>query len=87
VLVRWRPWSLGAAYLRKLGHSGSVLVVACDLPLVNEAVFRMLADWPGTSSVVPIIEGVRNPLCARWSPATLLRPKKYFRRDFGQCTH
>jgi molybdopterin-guanine dinucleotide biosynthesis protein A len=57
----------GGRYLRKVGHFGSVLVVACDLPLVNEAVFRMLADWPGTSSVTPIIEGVGNPLCARWS--------------------
>jgi molybdopterin-guanine dinucleotide biosynthesis protein A len=57
----------GGMYLRELGHCGSVLVVACDLPVVNEAVFRMLVDWPGTSSVVPIIEGVCNPLCARWS--------------------
>ena len=57
----------GGRCLRKLGHSGSVLVVACDLPLVNEAVFRMLADWPGTTSVVPIVDGVSNPLCARWT--------------------
>jgi molybdenum cofactor guanylyltransferase len=57
----------GGRYLRKFGHSGPVLVVACDLPLVNEAVFRMLADWPGTLSVVPIVDGVCNPLCARWS--------------------
>ena len=57
----------GGRYLCKLGHSGSLLVVACDLPLVNEAVFRMLADWPGTSSVVPMVEGTPNPLCARWS--------------------
>jgi molybdopterin-guanine dinucleotide biosynthesis protein A len=57
----------GGRHLRKLGQMGSVLVVACDLPLVNEAVFRMLAGWPGTSSVVPIVDGVGNPLCARWS--------------------
>jgi molybdopterin-guanine dinucleotide biosynthesis protein A len=57
----------GGRHLRKLRQTDSVLVVACDLPLVNEAVFRMLADWPGTSSVVPIVDGVCNPLCARWS--------------------
>jgi molybdopterin-guanine dinucleotide biosynthesis protein A len=57
----------GGRHLRTLRHTGSVLVVACDLPLVNEEVFRMLASWPGTSSVVPIVHGVRNPLCARWS--------------------
>jgi len=57
----------GGRHLRNLHHTDSVLVVACDLPLVNEAVFRMLADWPGTSSVVPIVDGASNPLCARWS--------------------
>jgi molybdopterin-guanine dinucleotide biosynthesis protein A len=57
----------GSTYLRTLRHTGPVLVVACDLPLVNEAVFRMLADWPGMSSVVPVVDGVANPLCARWS--------------------
>jgi molybdopterin-guanine dinucleotide biosynthesis protein A len=57
----------GSRYLRTLRHTGPVLVVACDLPLVTEAVFRMLAGWPGTSSVVPIVDGASNPLCARWS--------------------
>jgi molybdopterin-guanine dinucleotide biosynthesis protein A len=57
----------GGRHLRELGQTDLVLVVACDLPLVNEAVFRMLAGWPGTSSVVPIVDGVANPLCARWS--------------------
>jgi molybdopterin-guanine dinucleotide biosynthesis protein A len=57
----------GGRQLRKLGRIESALVVACDLPLVNESVFRMLADWPGTSSVVPIVDGAWNPLCARWS--------------------
>jgi molybdenum cofactor guanylyltransferase len=57
----------GGRHLRPLGQIESVLVVACDLPLVNESVFRMLADWPGTTSVVPIVDGVRSPLCARWS--------------------
>jgi molybdenum cofactor guanylyltransferase len=57
----------GGKHLQKLYQSASVLVVACDLPLVNEAVFRMLADWPGTSSVVPVVDGTCNPLCARWS--------------------
>jgi molybdopterin-guanine dinucleotide biosynthesis protein A len=57
----------GGRHLQKRRRTASVLVVACDLPLVNEAVFRMLAGWPGTSSVVPMVDGASNPLCARWS--------------------
>ncbi len=72
----------GGALLRGLGHGGSVLVVACDLPLVNEAVFRMLADWPGTSSVVPIVEGVGNPLCARWSMDDLVAAEQLLQQGF-----
>jgi molybdopterin-guanine dinucleotide biosynthesis protein A len=62
----------GARYLRGIGHDGPVLVVACDLPLVNETAFRTLADWPGSSSVVPVVQGSPNPLCARWSAADLV---------------
>jgi len=60
-----------------------VLVIACDLPLVNEAVFRMLADWPGSSSVVPIVDGVANPLCARWSMDDLAVGEQLVREGFG----
>jgi molybdopterin-guanine dinucleotide biosynthesis protein A len=72
----------GARQLRKLRQTGSALVVACDLPLVNEAVFRMLAGWPGTSSVVPIIDGVCNPLCARWSIDDLLAGEQVLLEGF-----
>lgn len=48
------------------------LVVACDLPLVTEAVLRALARWPGTGSVVPLVDGWPQPLCARWSASDLL---------------
>ena len=43
------------------------LVLACDLPLVTETALRTLAQWPGTRSVVPVLEGQPQPLCARWS--------------------
>ncbi len=72
----------GSTYLRTLGHVESVLVVACDLPLVNEPVFRMLAEWPGTSSVVPIVDGVANPLCARWSTEDLAVAEEVLREGY-----
>jgi len=56
-----------------LGHDGAVLVLACDLPLVTVEVLRLLAAWPGPGSAVPVVGGLRQPLCARWAPADLGR--------------
>jgi len=61
----------GARALEGAGHDGAALVVACDLPLLTETVLRMLAEWPGDSSVVPVVAGRPQPLCARWSGADL----------------
>ena len=61
----------GGRALRRLGHSGPALVLACDLPLVDESLLRFLARRPGPTSVVPEVEGRSQPLCARWSLADL----------------
>lgn len=61
----------GWVALSQSGHRGPVLVVAGDLPLVTVEILRLLADWPGSGSVVPVVNGRRQPLCARWSAATL----------------
>ena len=61
----------GARVLEESGSTGPALVVACDLPLVTESVLRTLADWPGSRSVVPMIGGRPQPLCARWSAPDL----------------
>jgi len=57
--------------LRAGGHTGAVLVLACDLALVDEPVVRLLAGWPSAASVVPVVAGRDQPLCARWSAADL----------------
>jgi molybdenum cofactor guanylyltransferase len=62
----------GARALRASGHALPALVVACDLPLLTEAVLRALARSPGTHSVVPVVDGRLQPLCARWSATDLL---------------
>jgi molybdopterin-guanine dinucleotide biosynthesis protein A len=41
------------------------------MPLVEEALLRFLADFPGETTVVPFVEGRAQPLCARYSPAAL----------------
>jgi len=61
----------GARALGERGGAGSALVLACDLPLVTESLLRTLAEWPGSGSVVPVIEGRPQPLCARWSAEDL----------------
>ncbi len=54
-----------------LGAPRATLVLACDLPLLTVEVLRMLANWPGESSVVPVVGGRAQPLCARWSCAAM----------------
>jgi molybdopterin-guanine dinucleotide biosynthesis protein A len=61
----------GGEALRKRGHAGPALVLACDLPLVGEALLRLLAGWPSPATVVPVVEGQPQFLCARLSPAAL----------------
>ncbi len=61
----------GASALKSLGFSGPVLVVACDLPLLTGTALGVIANWPGERSVVPVVDGHPQPLCARWSAADL----------------
>lgn len=68
----------GATWLRDNGHFSAALVLACDLPFVNQPVLRALAQWPGSSSVVPVIAGRLQPLCARWSAEDLTVAHRLF---------
>jgi molybdopterin-guanine dinucleotide biosynthesis protein A len=53
------------------GTALSVVLAAGDLPFLSDAAVRMLADWPTAGSVVPVVEGRPQPLCARWSASAL----------------
>jgi molybdopterin-guanine dinucleotide biosynthesis protein A len=57
--------------LGALGVCTPAIVLACDLPLLSADVLEVISGWPGTGSVVPLVEGVAQPLCARWSVAAL----------------
>jgi molybdopterin-guanine dinucleotide biosynthesis protein A len=57
--------------LRAVGHAGPVLLLGCDLAFVTAGDLVRLAGWPGAASVVPMVEGRPQPLCARWSPEDL----------------
>jgi molybdopterin-guanine dinucleotide biosynthesis protein A len=64
--------------LTEAGHRGPVLVLACDLPLMTTGLLRWLAEVPTESTVVPVVEGRAQPLCARWSVADLSRLVELF---------
>jgi molybdopterin-guanine dinucleotide biosynthesis protein A len=61
----------GAA-LRETGHDGAALVLAVDLPEVDEPLLRWLRDRPGEPTAVPRVEGRLQMVCARYSGAALL---------------
>ncbi len=57
----------GYRALSEAGWEGPSLVVATDLPGLDTATLRWLADHPAPGSVVPVAAGRPQPLCARWS--------------------
>ncbi|NNN21106.1 MAG: molybdenum cofactor guanylyltransferase [Acidimicrobiales bacterium] len=61
----------GWEYLQSMGYQGPVLVAACDLPLINYELLNYLATHEGNKSVVPLLAGKTQPLCARWSSEAL----------------
>jgi molybdenum cofactor guanylyltransferase len=61
----------GILEFERLEWFGPAVILACDLPLLDEAALRLLTDWPGEGSVVPVVDGHPQPLCARWSRVAL----------------
>lgn len=61
----------GWAALVRSGHSGPVLVLACDLPRVSVPLLELLARAPGDGAIVPVVGERPQPLCARFGPGSL----------------
>lgn len=58
--------------LRSLEPRAAV-VLACDLPRLEQPMLALLAGYDTESSVVPLVGGRLQLLCARWSAAALER--------------
>jgi molybdopterin-guanine dinucleotide biosynthesis protein A len=58
--------------LRGRGHDGPALVLAVDLPGVDEPLLRWLRDRPGEPTAVPRVDGRLQMVCARYNGAALL---------------
>jgi molybdenum cofactor guanylyltransferase len=54
-----------------LGNPRSVFLLACDMPFVEAPLLRLLADWPGTGTVIPVVDGRFQYACARYGGAAL----------------
>lgn len=63
----------GRHELEQLGEHGHVLVLATDLPLLTGELLGWLVSRPEQVSVVPVVDGFEQPLCARWSPVAFER--------------
>jgi molybdopterin-guanine dinucleotide biosynthesis protein A len=60
----------GAAALGARAADGVVLL-ACDLPGVDEPLVRLLTGWAGRGTVVPVAGGEPQTVCARYGRAAL----------------
>jgi len=72
--VREEPAGAGplAALLAGVGALGeprSVVLLACDLPNVSAELVRLLVEWPGSGTVIPVVNGRFQYACARYGLA------------------
>jgi molybdopterin-guanine dinucleotide biosynthesis protein A len=44
---------------------------ACDMPFVDEPLVRLIAEWPGDGTVVPVAGGRFQYACARYGGASI----------------
>lgn len=77
----------GCRALRDHGHAGGALAVACDLPLLSKSLLRLLVEWDSPGSVVPVVQGRPQPLCARWSARDLDAAGPMFARGVRSLRH
>ncbi|MEX2587509.1 MAG: molybdenum cofactor guanylyltransferase [Actinomycetota bacterium] len=64
-------WALRAGYerLEEMSCAGRVLLLGCDLPLVNTGLLALLAEQlDGYDAAVPVVEGQPQPVAACYAP-------------------
>jgi molybdopterin-guanine dinucleotide biosynthesis protein A len=64
------PLAALVAGARALGEL-PVVLLACDMPFVEAPLLRLLADWPGSGTVVPVSNGRFQYACARYGRASI----------------
>lgn len=69
------PLAALVAGAHAIAPNGPVVLLACDLPFVDPAVIRLLAEWPGKPTVIPVVDGRRQFACARYGADALERAR------------
>jgi molybdopterin-guanine dinucleotide biosynthesis protein A len=74
--IRESPIGAGplVAFLAGIDHlqaPDAVILLACDLPAIDEATLRWIADQPGSNTIIPTISGTPQYACARYSRAAI----------------
>jgi molybdopterin-guanine dinucleotide biosynthesis protein A len=69
---------LAGADTLALASDAMVVLLACDLPFVDDAVVRMLVEHPANGSVVPTVEGRKQYVCSRWTAAAIASARVAF---------
>jgi molybdopterin-guanine dinucleotide biosynthesis protein A len=65
------PLAAALAGMEFFDTTGPTIVLACDLPCIDEAALRFVADHPASGSVVPVVAGRPQLACARWSASAI----------------
>ena len=77
----------GCHALDELGHAGAALIVACDLPFLSEELLRFIVNWDMNGTVVPVVGGRPQPLCAKWSSRDLHSAQELVDRGIRSLQH
>jgi molybdopterin-guanine dinucleotide biosynthesis protein A len=89
--VREDPPGAGplAALVTGAGALGSlpVVLLACDMPFVDAPLLRLLAQWPGDGTVVPVADGRYQYACARYGAASINEANAALRAGHGGLKH
>jgi len=54
-----------------LGNPRTVVLLACDLPFIEPAFLNLLRAWPGTGTVIPVVNDRYQYACARYGASAL----------------
>jgi molybdopterin-guanine dinucleotide biosynthesis protein A len=64
-----------------------VVLLACDMPFVEPPLLRLLAEWPGDGTVVPVADGRIQYACARYGARSVDEAVAALRRGPAGLKH
>jgi molybdopterin-guanine dinucleotide biosynthesis protein A len=56
------------------------MLLACDLPFIAAPLLRLLVEWPGTGTVIPVVDDRYQYACARYGAAAFAEARAALRQ-------